>query len=176
MVKAKPKVQSGYQVKKKTSLLLICIHFMHSPLLCVHVSTCPYIPVFPMPSALYGFLFLSDSTDGSYRDGSHAPRWKHTQDTGTHAYNTLIYIADLYASVQEKSCHTQCDTLSHLWWICEPLQHVLNTHGWCRTSNKIDIDLNREEKWTLMKQINLNLSSRSLSRGPVAKVTQRRTI
>lgn len=29
-----------------------------------------------MPSALYGFLFLSDCTDGSYRDGSHALRWE----------------------------------------------------------------------------------------------------
>lgn len=31
-----------------------------------------------MPSALYGFLFLSDCTDGSYRDGSHALRWEHS--------------------------------------------------------------------------------------------------
>lgn len=31
-----------------------------------------------MPSALYGFLFLSDCTHGSYRDGSHAMRWKHS--------------------------------------------------------------------------------------------------
>lgn len=29
-----------------------------------------------MPRALYGFLFLSDCTYGSYRDGSHALRWE----------------------------------------------------------------------------------------------------
>lgn len=47
---------------------------------CVCVCPCSSNPnpVFPMPSALYGFLFLSDCSDGSYRDGSHALRWKHS--------------------------------------------------------------------------------------------------
>lgn len=51
---------------------------------CVWVSACVCPcslipnPVFLMPSALYGFLFLSDCTHGSYRDGSHAMRWKHS--------------------------------------------------------------------------------------------------
>lgn len=52
---------------------------------CVCVSACvPLLlnakssKVFLMPSALYGFLFLSDCTHGSYRDGSHAMRWKHS--------------------------------------------------------------------------------------------------
>lgn len=47
---------------------------------CLHVCPCSLIPnpVFLMPSALYGFLFLSDCTHGSYRDGSHAMRWKHS--------------------------------------------------------------------------------------------------
>lgn len=30
-----------------------------------------------VPTALYGFLFLSDCVEGSYRDGSHAVRWAH---------------------------------------------------------------------------------------------------
>lgn len=74
---------------------------------CVPVHACVFPcsqnPVFPMPSALYGFLFLSDCTDGSYRDGSHAPRWEHSaldhglkpcHPTYTHTYThtTINYM------------------------------------------------------------------------------------
>lgn len=77
-------------------------------LLCPRVAcVCPCSltpnPVFLMPSALYGFLFLSDCTHGSYRDGSHAMRWKHSAlDQGsshlTHkCLHTSTHIREMHA-------------------------------------------------------------------------------
>jgi len=67
-----------------------------------------------MPSALYGFLFLSDCTNGSYRDGSHALRWKHsTLDHGLLLFH-LTYI----------HTHTRTHTHTHT----HTRRHAQNKH------------------------------------------------
>ena len=62
-----------------------------------------------MPSALYGFLFLSDCTNGSYRDGSHALRWKHsTLDHGL----LLFHLTYIHTHTRTHThTHTHADTL-----------------------------------------------------------------